>query len=209
MPEPANACYVLSCSCRACELSSGSWCRLALGSTVLHAKAPFGARPDTQGDSHMSHVGDSGSLNEFAQRAASGGQEQLSDGRSSSAFQRGQLDFQVCHLCALLSADPTAYLLDALVVCTTRSEDVFMRSLGHWPSQQLTNGIRYLDLMSIAASIVHVSSTSCAGARAERWSCRGSSSIGLRQHSFGRTGSLKSQESFQYDRGAGATIRRR
>lgn len=43
----------------------------------------------------MSQLGDGSSLHDLGQRTVSGGPDQLSDGRSSSAFQRGQLDFQV------------------------------------------------------------------------------------------------------------------
>lgn len=64
---------------------------------ILHAKAPFGPGPDAAAaGAHASQVGESVSLQEFAQRTMSCGPDQLSDGRSSSAFQRGQLDLQVC-----------------------------------------------------------------------------------------------------------------
>eukprot|EP00892_Ulva_mutabilis_P001713 jgi/Ulvmu1/11542/UM078_0032.1 len=70
--------------------------RLALASAILHAKAPFGPRPDAQdAGAHASQIGDTGSLHDFASRTVSGGPDQLGDSRSSSAFQRGQLDLQV------------------------------------------------------------------------------------------------------------------
>ena len=103
---------------------TGVLCRQALGSVLIHCKAPFGPKGADQGSTTVDAPAEDErpSLHDASSDLTGRLQELVHESRSAGSFQRGQLDLQVncswlwCHRIAVLCLFQCTLMLQAVVI---------------------------------------------------------------------------------------------